>query len=155
MQNTREWVRTAHTSSHPLILLYIYTCEELLTERFSAIVVSKECACLWSSLKSLIQHLQCSHCKWCSKSVCLLLNTKYYFFIWKYNHNRITRVWMWNFAIITPTNTTHTLKTLKEADLGMPILGMFISDILSNRQPMLVNRLLTVNRQDYFKLELN
>ncbi len=34
-------------------------------------------------------------------------------------------------------------------------LGMFISVIFPNRQPTLVNRLLTVNRQDYFKLEQN
>ncbi len=35
------------------------------------------------------------------------------------------------------------------------ILGMLISVIFPNRQPTLVNRLLTVNQQDYFKLELN
>ncbi len=34
-------------------------------------------------------------------------------------------------------------------------VGMFISVIFPNRQLTLVNRLLTVNRQDYFKLELN
>ncbi len=34
-------------------------------------------------------------------------------------------------------------------------LGMFISVIFPNQQPTLINRLLTVNRQDYFKLELN
>ncbi len=33
------------------------------------------------------------------------------------------------------------------------ILGMFISVIFPNRQPTFVNRLLTINRQDYFKLE--
>ncbi len=35
------------------------------------------------------------------------------------------------------------------------ILGMFISVIFPNRQPTFVKRLLTVNRQDHFKLELN
>ncbi len=35
------------------------------------------------------------------------------------------------------------------------ILGMFISVIFPNRQPTLINRLLTVNQQDYFKLEQN
>ncbi len=35
------------------------------------------------------------------------------------------------------------------------MLGMFISFISPNRQPTLVKRLLTINRQDYFKLELN
>ncbi len=35
------------------------------------------------------------------------------------------------------------------------LLGMFISVIFPNRQPTLVNRLLTVNLQDYFKLEQN
>ncbi len=34
-------------------------------------------------------------------------------------------------------------------------LGMFISVIFPNRRPTLFNQLLTVNRQDYFKLELN
>ncbi len=34
-------------------------------------------------------------------------------------------------------------------------LGMFISVIFPNQQPTLINRLLTVNWQDYLKLELN
>ncbi len=34
------------------------------------------------------------------------------------------------------------------------LLGMFISVISPNQQPTLINQLLTVNRQDYFKLEL-
>ncbi len=49
---------------------------------------------------------------------------------------------------------THSLQRIHWWASDVMLLGMFIWGIFPNRQLMLVNQLLTVNRQDYFKLEL-
>ncbi len=49
---------------------------------------------------------------------------------------------------------THSLQRIHWWASDVMLLGMFILGIFPNRQLMLVNQLLTVNRQDYFKLEL-